>query len=78
MQVRYLFHGTSEQAVESIIHSDTAGFQPLLSVKNYYVCATCFVVALAMCAKQGGREGGFIRFRELYDPGLACFQKDSP
>jgi hypothetical protein len=32
MQIRYLFHGTSEQAIQSIINSNTAGFQPLLSV----------------------------------------------
>jgi hypothetical protein len=29
--VRLLFHGTSESAVESIVHADTSGFLPLLS-----------------------------------------------
>ena len=39
-QVRFLFHGTSVEAIDSIIHADTAGFLPLLSVR---ACAHVFV-----------------------------------
>ena len=32
LQVRLLFHGTSEQAIDNIINSDNAGFLPMLAV----------------------------------------------
>ena len=42
MQVRHLFHGTEEHAIEKIIKSNIAGFLPLLSVNFLvYVCLVC-------------------------------------
>jgi hypothetical protein len=50
MQVPCLFHGTSEQAINSIIHSDTAGFQPLLSVSMYLLDYSIEKVDYGLCA----------------------------